>query len=186
MEMKPVEWISSILAAVAIVVSVFSWWTARRNTQAGERNALAAERSAEAAIQSYEHTKLQYEAFQLKELQRRKALRRLYIKRLVKTARRIHDAVLGKYQIDSPFARTPVIIDWESIRHVPQEVTFSDDILIDIFTQEEREQIDRALSSLNHLIDEYGIEDAERKGIGYVGQVIGDFHRLIQMFENRV
>lgn len=185
MEMTPVEWISSILATVAIVVSIFSWWSARRNTQAAERNALAAERSAEAAIQSNEHTRMQYDAFQEKERQRRESFRNLNIKRLVKTARQIHDAVLGKYQIDSPFARNPVVIDWQSIRSVPQEVIFADDILIDIFTHEEREQIDRAWSSLNHLIDEYGIDDAERKGIGFAGQVIGDFHRLIQMFEKR-
>ncbi|WDH95740.1 hypothetical protein PUW24_16185 [Paenibacillus urinalis] len=184
MEMKPVEWITTILAFVAIIVSVFSWWIARRNTQAAERNALAAERSAVAAIQSNEHTKRQYEAFQVKERQRRDSFRRLYIKRLVKSARQIHSAVLGKYQVDSPFARNPVVIDWESIRNVPQEVIFTDDILIDIFTHKEREQIERAWSSLNHLIDEYGIEDAERTGIGYAGQVIGDFHRLIQMFEN--
>lgn len=186
MEMTPVEWISSILAAVAIVVSIFSWWTARRNTQVAERNALAAERSAEAAIQSNEHTRMQYDAFQEKEHQRRKSFRSLYIKRLVKSARQIHDAVLGKYQIDSPLAHNTVVIDWDSIRSVPQEVMFADDILIDIFTHEEREQIDRAWSSLNHLINEYGIDDTERKGIGFAGQVIGDFHRLIQMFENRV
>lgn len=59
----------------------------------------------------------------------------------------------------------------------------ADDILVDIFTFEEREQIDLAWSSLNHLIDDYGINDEERKGIGFAGQVIGDFHRLIQMFE---
>ena len=185
MDMELVEWITSILAAVAIVVSIFSWWTARRNTKAAERNALAAERSAEAAIQSNVHTRLQYEAFQEKERQRRESFRSLYIKRLVKSARQIHSAVLGKYQVDSPFARTPVVIDWESIRSVPQEVIFADDILIDIFTHEEREQIERAWSSLNHLIDEYGIDDEERKGVRFAGQVIGDFHRLIQIFESR-
>lgn len=185
MEMEPVEWITSILATIAIIVSVFSWWTARRNTLAAERNAIAAERSAEAAIQSNEHIRKQYEAFQEKERQRREALRRLYIKRLIKTARQIHNAVLGKYQIDSPLARNPVVIYWESIRKVPQEVTFSDDILIDIFTFEEREQIDKAWSNLNHLIDEYGIDDEERKGIGFAGQVISEFNRLIQMFENK-
>ncbi|MFF2155177.1 hypothetical protein ACFVVQ_07670 [Paenibacillus chitinolyticus] len=185
MDMKPVEWITSTLAAVAIVVSIMSWWVARRNTQAAERNALAAERSAKAAIQSNEHIRLQYEAFQEKERQRRESFRSLYTKRLVKTARQIHDAVLGKYQVDSPFASNPVVIDWESIRCVPQGVIFADDILIDIFTVEEREQIDRAWSSLNHLIDEYGIDDEERKGIGFAGQVIGDFHRLIQMFESK-
>lgn len=185
MEMKLVEWISSILAAVAIVISVFSWYTARRNAQAAERNAIAAERSAEAAIQSNENTRMQYEAFQKKERQRLESFRSLYIKRLLKTARQIHNAILGKYQVDSPFARNPVIIDWETIKQVPQEVTFSDDILIDIFTHEEREQIDRAWSSLNHLFDEFGIDDKERKGIGFAGQVIGEFHSLIQMFENK-
>ena len=185
MEMKPAEWISSILAVIAIVVSVFSWWTARRNTQAAEHNAVAAERSADAAIQSNQHTRLQYEAFQEKERQRRESLRSLYIKRLVKIAKQIHNAVLGKYQVDSPFAHQPVAIDWESIKSLPQEVIFADDILIDIFTAEEREQIDRAWNSLNHLIDKYGINDMERKGIGYAGQVIENFQRLIQMFENR-
>lgn len=185
LEMKPVEWISSIVAAVALVFSIFSWWTARRNTLAAERNAVAAERSADAAIQSYEHIKKQYESFQEKETQRRESFRKLYIKRLLKTARQVHNAVLQKYQIDSPFAHNRVIINWESIRHVPQELTFSDDILIGIFSDDEREQIDRAWSNLIHLIDEYGIDDEERKGIGFAGQVIGEFHNLIQMFENR-
>lgn len=185
--MRPVEWISSILAVIAIIVSVFSWWTARRNTQAAERNAIAAERSAEAAIQSNEHIRMQYEAFQEKERQRRESFRSLYVKRLLKTASQIHKAVLGKYQIDSPLARERIVIDWESIRNVPQEVMFTDDILIDIFTHEEREQIDRAWSSLNHLIDEYGIEDEERTGIGFAAQVIGDFHRLMQLLtENKI
>lgn len=185
MDMRPAEWISSILAVIAVVVSAFSWWTARRNTQAAERNAVAAKRSADAAIQSNQHTWLQYEAFQEKERQRRESFRILYINRLVKTAKQIHEAVLGKYQVDSPFTSNPVVIDWKSIRNVPQEVIFAEDILIDIFTAEEREQIDRAWNSLNHLIDEYGINDMERKGIGYAGQVIENFHRLIQMFENR-
>lgn len=61
---------------------------------------------------------------------------------------------------------------------------FADDILIDIFTHEEREKIDQAWTILNHLIDDYGIDDHERKGIGYAGQVIGNFHSLIHMFEN--
>lgn len=185
MDMKPVEWLTAILAVLAIIVSLFSWWTARRNTQAAERNALAAERSADAAIQSNEHTRMQYEAFKEKERQRQESFRSLYINRLLKTARVIHNAMLGKYQVDSQFARNPVVIDWESIRQVPQEVTFSDDTLIDIFTHEEREQIDRSWSSLNHLIDEFGIDDEERKGIGFAGQVIGNFNSLIQMFENR-
>ncbi len=185
MEMKPVEWVTSILAVVAIVISAFSWWIARRNTIAMEKSSVAAERSAAAAIESNEHTRKQYEAFQEKERQRRESFRSLYIKRLVKTARQIHDAVLGKYQVDSPFVRKPVVIDWESIRNVPQEIIFADEIMIDIFTAEEREQIDRAWSSLNHLIDEYGIDDVERQGISFAGQVIGDFHSLIQMFENK-
>lgn len=92
MEMTPVEWISSILATVAIVVSIFSWWSARRSTLAAERNALAAERSAEATIQSNEHTRMQYEAFKEQERQRRESFRSLYIKRLVKSARQIHNA----------------------------------------------------------------------------------------------
>ncbi|OUS74850.1 hypothetical protein B1748_19910 [Paenibacillus sp. MY03] len=126
---------------------------------------------------------MQFVIIQEKERQRRELLRLLYIKRILKTARQIHKAVLGKYQVDSPFAPSPVVIDWESIRQIPLEITISDDLLIDIFTNEEREQIDRAWSSLNHLIDEYGIDDVERKGIGFAGQVIGDFHTLIQLFE---
>jgi hypothetical protein len=184
MDMKPVEWITSILAFVAIIVSIFSWWTARRSTHAAERNALAAERSADAAIQSNEQIRMQYEAFKLMEGQHRDSYRSLYIKRLLKTAREIHNAVFGKYQIDSPFARNPVVIDWESIRHVQQDIVFGDDILIDIFSHEEREKIDQAWSSLNYLIDEYGIDDEERKGIGFAAQVVGNFHSLLQMFEN--
>lgn len=185
MEMKPVEWITSIIAAVAIIVSVFSWWIARRNTIAMEKSALAAERSAAAAIESNEHTRMQYEAFQEKERLRREAFRRHYIKRLLKTARQIHDAILGKYSIDSPFASKPVEIDWESIKNVPQEVIFADEILIDIFTAEERDKIDKAWGSLNYLFDTYGIEDEQRQGIGYAGQVIDNFASLIRMFENR-
>lgn len=92
--------------------------------------------------------------------------------------------MLGKYQIDSPFARNQVVIDWESIRLVQQDIIFADDILIDIFTHEEMEKIDQAWSSLNHLIDEYGIDDEVRKWIGFAGQVIGNFLCLIQMIEN--
>lgn len=188
--MKLVEWISSILATIAMIVSVLSWLSARRNTRAAERNALAAERSALAAersaiaaIESNEHMRMQYEAYQEKERQRQAAYRRLYTKRLVKTARQIHKAILRKYQIDSPFARNPVEIDWDSIKNVPQEIIFADDILIDIFTTEERDKIDEAWGSLNYLIDTYGIEDEQRQGIGYSGQVISNFDALIRMFE---
>lgn len=169
MEMKPVEWVTSILASIAIIVSIFSWWIARRNTIAMEKSALAAEKSAAAAIESNVQMRMQHEAFQEKERQRSKAFRLLYIKRLVKTARQVHDAVLGKYQVDSPFARNPVKIDWDSIESVPQEVIFADKILIDIFTTDERDKIDIAWNSLNHLIATYGIDDGERQGIGYVG-----------------
>jgi len=171
------EWVTSILATIAIIVSILSWWTARRNT-------IAAERSAAAAIDSSVQMRMQYEAFQEKERQRRDAFRRLYIKRLVKTARQIHDAVLGKYSIDSPFARNPVVIDWDTIKSVPTEVIFADEIMIDIFTAEERDKIDEAWSSLNHLIVTYGMDDSERQGIGYAGQVIGNFAALIRLYEN--
>jgi hypothetical protein len=124
------------------------------------------------------------EIYKKKNCQRRDSFRSLYIKRLLKTAREIHNAVLGKYQIDSPFARNQVVIDWESIRLVQQDIIFADDILIDIFTHEEMEKIDQAWSSLNHLIDEYGIDDEVRKWIGFAGQVIGNFLCLIQMIEN--
>ncbi len=110
MEMKPVEWVTSLLASIAIIVSIFSWWIARRNTIAMEKSALAAERSAAAAIESNVQMRMQHVAFQEKERQRRDAFKRLYVKRLVKTARQVHDAVLGKYQIGSPFARNPVVI----------------------------------------------------------------------------
>lgn len=185
MEMKPVEWITSLLAAIAIIVSIFSWWIARRNTIAMEKSALAAERSAAAAMESNEHTRKQYEAFQEKERLRRDAFRRLYVKRLVKTARQIHDAVLGKYQIDSPFARNPVVFDWDSIKTVPMEVIFADEIMINIFSTEERDKIDTAWNSLDYLIATYGIDDIERQGIGYAGQVIENFNTLIRLFENQ-
>ncbi len=177
------EWISSILAAIAITVSVLSWLSARRNTRAAERNALAAERSAIAAIESNEHLRIQHDAYQEKERQRQAAYRMLYTKRLIKTARQIHDAILRKYQIDSPFAHIPVVIDWNSIKNVPQEIIFADDILIDIFTTEERVKIFEAWGSLNYLIDTYGMEDEERHGIGYAGQVISYFDALIRMLD---
>lgn len=185
MDMEASEWITSILAAIAIVISLFSWWTARRNTLAAERNTLAAERSADAAIQSNEQIRIQYEAIQEKERKRVELFRIIYTKRLIKTAKEIHNAVLGKYQIDSPYASQAVVVDFESLRHVSHEIIYSDDILVDIFTEEEREKIDQAWSSLNHLIDEYGIEDTERQGIGYAGQVIGNFSQLIRKFEKQ-
>ncbi|GKS14886.1 hypothetical protein YDYSY3_58860 [Paenibacillus chitinolyticus] len=174
MEMRPVEWISSVLAAIAIVVSIFSWLAARRNIFAAERNALAAERSAAAATESNAQMRIQ-----------REALRRLYIRRLLKIAKQIQNAVLGRYQINSPFAHNPVIIDWESIKGVPQEINFADEIMIDIFTGEERDKIDEAWNSLNHLITTYGIDDSELQGMGYAGQVITNFDALIRLFENK-
>lgn len=177
------EWISSILAAIAIVISIFSLWTTRRNTLASERSAHAAEISAEAAVESNKYVRARMEHETEKERMRWESLRLLYIKRLLKTARQIHKAVLGKYQIDSQFARIPTVLDWDSIRHIPQDVIFNDEILIDIFSLDERNQIELAWQSLNHLFEVYGIEDKERRGLDYASQVIHEFQRLIQMLE---
>lgn len=57
--------------------------------------------------------------------------------------------------------------------------------MIDIFSAEERDKIDTAWNSLDHLIATYGIDDVDRQGIGYAGQVIGNFDALIRLLENQ-
>ncbi|MCY9763193.1 hypothetical protein M5X06_22280 [Paenibacillus alvei] len=186
MELRTSEWISTMLAIIAIIISIFSWWTSRRNTLAAERNALAAEKSAEAAIESNNHLRTKMEHDREEEVMRFQAYRALYKKRLLQKVREIHNAVLGKYQMNSPFSNEDVTIDRESIRHIPKDIIFSDDILIKYFSQEERAQIDQAWCSLRYLLKKYGIDDQELAGMEFSSQVISDFHRLIVMLERSI
>lgn len=184
------DWITNIFAFIAIVISIFSLLSARRNTNASERSAKAAERSAiaaeqstEAAIESNYYIRARMDSDTKKELERHNSLRSLYIKRLVASAREIHKAVLGKYQVESPFANKPFNIDWESIRSIQMDIIFPDEVLIDYFSAEEREQIVRAWKVLNNLIDTYGIDDEKREGFRLADTVISEFHHLLRMFK---
>lgn len=198
------DWITNLIAFSALVISVMAWRETRRNAKAAEdsaaaavrsakaaedsilaaeRNALAAEESAKAAIQSVELTKALNEEQKAKEQAQWQAFRDEHIKRLVKTAYDIKNAVLGKYQMILPGQN--VEIDWESIEHIHREPIFTDEQMINYFNEIEREQIGRAWGILQYLFKQFGNDDPERLGISLAGSVIQEFTTLINMFENR-
>ncbi|NHN33343.1 hypothetical protein [Paenibacillus agricola] len=171
------NWISYVISFAALIVSLY----ALRNSH---RSAKAAEKNAATAIENLAINKQRYAEEQQKKQEMKNERQNEYKQRLAKTCDDVANAVLGKYQVDSPFAKKPTVIDWDSFKLIPREPIFDDDILFDYFSKEERVQIQQAWSDLNYLIKKYGEEDAVRAGIGYAGTVIGNFQTLSRTLIN--
>lgn len=183
--------ISILLPSIAIAISIFAWLASRRNARAAEESADVARKSYELQKQSYEQSIQLIEEQQKKENARKEALRREYAQKVLKSALDVEKAVLGKYTMQFTYEGQPAEIDWESIKHVQKNIPYSETILAEYFTDEERKQIHFAWDSLNSLFKEYSEDDGEkdgnriadnRLGMGYAG-MLQHFNILISKLE---
>ncbi|MGG2201422.1 hypothetical protein [Paenibacillus validus] len=170
------DWITFILAFLALIVSIMAW-------RESNRNAKAAEDSAEAAKMTYDLTKRLHDEQQAKEQSRWQTFREEHIKKLVKSAHDINNAFLRKYSVE--LLNNLDQIDYESIKRIPKEIIFSDEELIDYFDENEREQIKRSWNSLQYFFEQVRETDPIQKGISYTGSVLKEFSTLISIFERR-
>lgn len=173
---------SSIISAFGVIVNIVLTLTiinlTKKSAEATKSSADAARDSANAAKESNEITKRMIE----KDERHLKGLRHEYKNKIIKLARETHNALLTSFPGDmngSP----------GKINEFPTIHGLSEDLLVDLFSDEERDQIRKAWNSFDFFKRTFcrNAYDGHQYGLAVsnAGSPILEFHNLIFMLEQR-